>query len=128
MGQKVVSSPPQASAALAGLGPSAQGQSSAQFHSNLLQHLAGAVYRCRNDADRTLGFISDGCFALTGYRADELIANRVSSLGALKRAAAKSNFLSVTLENFRLLTLIFVLLPLSQVLKVDAGPSHRLDS
>jgi PAS domain-containing protein len=49
----------------------------------LLKELPGAVYRCRNDADWTVEFISDGCLALTGYRADELTGSRVTSLGAL---------------------------------------------
>jgi PAS domain S-box-containing protein len=43
----------------------------------------GAVYRCRNDADWTVEFISEGCFELTGYRADELTGSRVTSLGAI---------------------------------------------
>lgn len=49
----------------------------------LPKELPGAVYRCRNDADWTVEFISDGCLALTGYRADELTGSRVTSLGAL---------------------------------------------
>lgn len=59
------------------------GHASGRLHSTLLKHLAGAVYRCRNDAEWTVEFISDGCLTLTGYRADELTGNRVVSLGAL---------------------------------------------
>lgn len=54
-----------------------------QSYSTLVKNIAGAVYRCRNDPDWTVEFISDGCFEITGYRADEIAGNRVTSLGAL---------------------------------------------
>ncbi|HKE94198.1 MAG TPA: diguanylate cyclase, partial [Povalibacter sp.] len=45
----------------------------------LLGNLDGMIYRCRDDADWTMEFISEGCRRLTGYDAgDLLLNNRVS--------------------------------------------------
>jgi PAS domain S-box-containing protein len=49
----------------------------------LLNNLQGMAYRCRNDRSRTMEFVSDGCRALTGYDADELLQNRVRGYEAL---------------------------------------------
>jgi len=58
-------------------------QSSERAYANLLKNITGAVYRCRNDKDWTVEYISEGCIALTGYRPEEIIESRVTSLGAL---------------------------------------------
>ncbi len=42
----------------------------------LMNHLPGMAYRCRNDADWTMEFVSQGATALTGYSPDALIGNK----------------------------------------------------
>jgi diguanylate cyclase (GGDEF)-like protein/PAS domain S-box-containing protein len=41
----------------------------------LLSQLDGMVYRCRDDEFWTMEFVSEGCKALTGYRAEDLLFN-----------------------------------------------------
>jgi len=41
----------------------------------LLSNLPGMAYRCANDPDCTMEFVSEGCFALTGYTPADLIHN-----------------------------------------------------
>ena len=51
--------------------------------STLISNLPGVAYRCLNDADWTMTFISEGCQAVTGYERDELENNRVISYASL---------------------------------------------
>ena len=44
---------------------------------SLIKNLPGLVYRCKNDKNWTTEFISDGCFALTGYHSEDFMNNRI---------------------------------------------------
>jgi PAS domain S-box-containing protein len=51
-------------------------QESQRAVSTLMTHLPGMVYRCRNDQDWTMEFVSSGATALTGYQPDDFVDNR----------------------------------------------------
>lgn len=45
---------------------------------SLVGNLPGFVYRCRNDKDWSMEYISDNCHAITGYRPEEFMSNAVA--------------------------------------------------
>nr|NQU89222.1 PAS domain S-box protein [Bacteroidota bacterium] len=49
----------------------------------LLQNLGGMVYRCKNDKDWTMLFVSEGCLGLTGYKPEDLLNNKMLSFNNL---------------------------------------------
>ncbi|MBC8440060.1 MAG: PAS domain S-box protein [Deltaproteobacteria bacterium] len=51
--------------------------------STLIGNLPGMAYRCLNDDNWTMEFISEGCHDLTGYTPAELIGNRILSYNEL---------------------------------------------
>ncbi len=48
---------------------------SERVHETMISNLPGFVYRCANDPDWTMYYISDGCQEITGYAPDELLNN-----------------------------------------------------
>lgn len=52
----------------------------------LMDNLPGMAYRCRNDQNWTMEFVSEGAFDLTGYAPSELVDNREVSYAELIRA------------------------------------------
>jgi PAS domain S-box-containing protein len=49
----------------------------------LIQNLPGIVYRCKNDAEWTMEFVSDKCYQITGYRPSDLINNKTIAYSQL---------------------------------------------
>lgn len=49
-----------------------------RFQTTLLNNLPGVVYRCRNDENWSMEFISDGVLELTGYSPSDFLEGRVS--------------------------------------------------
>jgi len=49
---------------------------SERMYAALLNNLPGFSYRCRNDRNWTMEFISEGCLSITGYAPDDLINNK----------------------------------------------------
>ena len=49
----------------------------------LLSSLPGMVYRCRNDPDNTMEYVSAGCIELTGYTPEDFIQNKRVSYSTL---------------------------------------------
>lgn len=51
--------------------------------STLISNLPGMVYRCRNDREWTMDFVSEGCFNITGYRPKDFVSKIKVSFGDL---------------------------------------------
>lgn len=49
----------------------------------LMSNLPGMAYRCLNDEQWTMQFVSQGCYDLTGYQPQELIGNRIIAYNQL---------------------------------------------
>jgi len=58
-------------------------QESNRMRSALINNLPGFLYRCKNDKNWTMEFISEGCTAITGYSSSDLIANKTLSFNDL---------------------------------------------
>ncbi len=44
--------------------------------STLVQNLPGMVYRCKNDSEHTMEYVSEMCLLITGHKAEDLINNK----------------------------------------------------
>lgn len=51
---------------------------SQRAQASLMSNLPGMAYRCRNDPDWRMEFVSEGVYALTGHRADTLTAGLIN--------------------------------------------------
>ncbi len=51
--------------------------------STLMSNLPGMAYRCHNDPNWTMEFISSGCMALTGYKSADLLGNQDTAYSEL---------------------------------------------
>ncbi len=58
-------------------------QESERALSTLMNNLPGMAYRCRNDENWTMLFVSNGCRGLTGYHSEELLENRKRSFSSI---------------------------------------------
>jgi PAS domain S-box-containing protein len=86
----VLSLPPQYDVLLLTFEPISDSQSSSEplasgqaTLSTLLANLPGAAYRCRNDSKWSMEFISQGCYALTGYPPEDFIQNQKRSFAEI---------------------------------------------
>jgi PAS domain S-box-containing protein len=52
-------------------------------HRTLLANLQGMAYRCRNDREWSMEFVSEGCRELLGVEPEDLTAGRISSFSEL---------------------------------------------
>ena len=58
-------------------------QESQRAMSTLMGNLPGMAYRFRNDVDRSLEFVSEGCYKLTGYSPEEFLGSPSLSMSQL---------------------------------------------
>ncbi|MCH8261543.1 MAG: EAL domain-containing protein [Proteobacteria bacterium] len=56
---------------------------SEQKYRDLVTNIPGAVYRCANDADRTMHYISPNIYSISGYPADDFIDNTIRSFASI---------------------------------------------
>ncbi len=68
----------------------------------IINNLKGVIFRCRNDKNWTMKFISEGISELAGYESDDFIENKVRSFTSIVYAPDRSrvaNDIRKSLEN-----------------------------
>ena len=56
---------------------------SQRFAESIISNVPGMVFRCHNDRDWRMEYVSAGCLDLTGYQPDEIVDNSVMAYGDL---------------------------------------------
>lgn len=56
---------------------------SVRYMNTLIDNLPGFAYRCQNDRDWTMEYISEGIFDICGYHADDFIYNKVRTYNSI---------------------------------------------
>ncbi len=64
----------------------------------LMSNLPGMAYRCRNDREWTMEFISDACGRITGYAPEDFIGNRTLSFTDITLPEYRENAWNITQE------------------------------
>jgi PAS domain S-box-containing protein len=68
----------------------------------LMSHLPGIAYRCKNDPQWTMEFISEGCLPLTGYSSEDIMYNRKLSFNDIIHPDDRQMIWDVVQENINL--------------------------
>jgi len=72
-----------------------------RFLSTLISNLPGFAFRCRNDRDWTMEFVSDGCLGLTGYTPGDLVGNAKVAYNEIVRPDFRDILWEVCQEDLR---------------------------
>ncbi len=64
----------------------------------LINNLSGYAYRCKNDPNWTLEYVSQGCLSITGYRAEELSGDNATLFNELIQESDRA-FIWETVQN-----------------------------
>ncbi len=73
-------------------------QESEQSKAVLVDNLPGMMYRCKNDKEWTMLYVSNGCYELTGYNASFLLNNHILSYNDL----IKPEYRDLILESWQM--------------------------
>ncbi len=89
--------------------------------STLVSNLPGMVYRCKNDPDwRTMEYISEGVFALTGYRREDLLGNNNITYGKIIHPEDRQRVwdeIQEAVKHYRPFTLVYRIIDASNIEK-----------